>query len=225
MLESDILEIRSSVVTFYVLRDDDRLYLIDTGFIGGWKRLMKGLRTVGWDNLPVNGILLTHGHLDHTFNAARISEETGAWIAAPRADESLVRGEFRTEGLGRIGGWLQTVGSAILRYRPPRDVRWFDEGHEFDFAGGIRAITLPGHTAGHTGLFLLRSRLLFSGDLFASFGQFSHRPPRIFNARTDHIAESMKAALSLDPAGVMPCHGFRAAPEDHLARLTKLAMR
>ncbi len=68
-------------------------------------------------------------------------------------------------------------------------------------------------------------RILFTGDLFASYGTFTHSPPAIFNDRPELIASSVRLALTLNPERVLPNHGDAAPPEVHLVRLKKLAAR
>ena len=66
-------------------------------------------------------------------------------------------------------------------------------------------------------------RLLFCGDLFASFPGFSHLPPAIFNFDAGLVGLSIARVLSLDLAGVIPNHGDGADPSTHLGRLRRLA--
>ena len=82
---------------------------------------------------------------------------------------------------------------------------------------------LPGHTEGHTGYYCASRKLLFCGDLFASFGRWSHFPPAILNADPARMADSIHKALSLDLVGVIPNHADAAEPEEHLRRLRVLA--
>jgi glyoxylase-like metal-dependent hydrolase (beta-lactamase superfamily II) len=84
---------------------------------------------------------------------------------------------------------------------------------------------LPGHTAGHTGFLCERLKLLFCGDLFASFRGFSHLPPAILNTDPGLIALSVSRVLSLNLAGVIPNHADAASPAEHLARLRRLSAR
>lgn len=92
----------------------------------------------------------------------------------------------------------------------------------FPLLGGLRAIHLPGHTAGHTGYFCESRGWLFSCDLFASFGPFSHRPPVFFNENSASARRSIDKALSLDLRGVLPHHCRQASPEAQLERLRRL---
>lgn len=66
------------MVSYYVLKDKSGLYLLDGGFIGGMSALRRTLRWHGWQNEAIRGIIVTHGHLDHILNIARIASQSGA---------------------------------------------------------------------------------------------------------------------------------------------------
>jgi len=218
----DVLAIRSFGVVHYVLRHADGLYLIDTGFIGAIRAMERALEIKGWSSLPIRGILLTHGHLDHVLNAATIARKHGAWIAGPQADRERYLGSPACRGLNRVAGGLESLGRSILRFQPFTPDRRVKDGEIFPILGGLRAIHLPGHTAAHTGYFCESRRLLFCGDLFASYGQLSHRPPTIFNEDSAMARASIEKALSLDPSGVLPHHCLQGSPERHLECLKAL---
>jgi len=220
--DDNVLAIRSFGIVHYVIRDSDGLYLIDTGFIGASRRTERAIEARGWGALPIRGILLTHGHLDHILNAAPIARRHDACIAAPRADHDHYLGHPQYRGPNRFVGILETVGKSLCRFEPFTPDRWVEDGDEFPLLGGLRAIHLPGHTAGHTGYFCESRGWLFSGDLFASFGPFSHRPPVFFNEDSPAARRSIDKALSLNLRGVLPHHCLQATPQAHLERLRRL---
>lgn len=208
---------------FYVLRDGESLYLIDTGFIGGIACLDRALVCKGWDKIPIRGIILTHGHLDHILNVSEIAKRYGAWIAAPRLDADYYEGKAVYHGISRITGVAEAIGRKVLSFQPFTPTRLIDDGDLLDIWHGLEAIHLPGHTPGHTGYYCKKLGLLFAADLFASYGSFSHLPPKVLNANSEEILTSIDRALKLELTGVVPNHCELASPEEHLTRLRLLA--
>ena len=221
-LQNSLLQIRAPGVNFHVLKDASGLYLLDVGFIGGRRLLSHALRDRGWGGEPIRGIILTHGHLDHILNAEPIAQESGAWIAAPRLDAVHYSGNSSYHGWARVTGFLETLGRRILSFKPFIPQRLLDDGDYLDVWHGLRAVHLPGHTLGHMGYYCERLKLLFSADLFASYGGAAHFPPAIFNSEPHQMPASLANALRLDLAGVIPNHGDRVSPEVHLQRLRDL---
>ncbi|MES2921069.1 MAG: MBL fold metallo-hydrolase [Verrucomicrobiota bacterium] len=222
---NDILQVRAPGVNFHVLRDGHGLYLVDAGFIGGWNCLQRALRKRGWQKDPIIGILVTHGHLDHVLNVGEFALRTGAWIAAPRLDLPHYTGQMRYQGLARVTGVLEALGRPILGFQSFTPDRLLDDGDTLDVWHGLRAVLLPGHTAGHMGFYCESLRLLLTGDLFASYGWSTVLPPAIFSSEPAKMPASVARALELDLSGVLPNHGDRAAPEVHLKRLGRLHRR
>ncbi|HBN77787.1 MAG TPA: hypothetical protein DD473_18655 [Planctomycetaceae bacterium] len=78
LLYDDLLQVRAPAVNFYVLRDSSGLTLLDAGFIGGRSLLRQALKKQEWEREPIRGIIVTHGHLDHILNVAKVAREAGA---------------------------------------------------------------------------------------------------------------------------------------------------
>lgn len=219
----DLLIVRTWIVQFFVLRDSDALYLIDTGFIGGQRALCRALKDRGWESLPIRGILLTHGHLDHVRNAPALAQKHGAWIAGAERDLEHYENRASYTGLGRIAGIAEWVGRRLLRQPSFRPDRLVNDGDELPIWGGLRVIALPGHTHGHSGYYSAKHRLLFSGDLFATFGFIPQIAPAYLNQDNAEARRSVSRALKLPLDGVLPCHADTAPPERQLEYLQLLS--
>jgi len=216
----NILQVRSAYVCFYLLKSGDELYLIDTGFYGGMGVLDRTLQEVGWTELPIRGVLITHGHIDHIWNLPMLVKRHSPWIAAPALDRDLIaKNQVRNTGWGRLG----TMGEGILRglgrFQPPEDIIWLEDGQELPVMG-IQAVSLPGHTQGHMGYRL--GRWLFAGDLIGSQRK-AIVPPPIFNEDEEETRRSICKCAAMDLEGLLPCHVDKSSPEEHWARLQKLA--
>ncbi len=93
----------------------------------------------GW---PINEVLITHWHPDHTGGAAAIRAATGAKITGPAEAEKVVR-------LDRIVG----EGDRLSLGESEAEV-WH----------------IPAHTAGHVALYFAHERMIFTGDTLFAMG-------------------------------------------------------
>ncbi len=200
-LRHDLFAIRGWAGWTHLLAHDGEVVLLDTGFAHEWRRIRHAVCQLG----TLKAILLTHGHLDHTANAARLQDWSGARVYAPAGDELHVRGVYPYRGWARVCGALEWAGRGLVKYRPPRVDTWVRDGDELPFWGGLRVVALPGHTAGHSGYYSARKRVFFVGDTFATSWWLS-LPPPILNTDSRRVRASFLKLARYDVEQFVPCH-------------------
>ncbi len=213
MLRPDLVAIRGWFGWMHLLISGRELVLIDTGLIGDARRIWNAVQSLG----ELKAILLTHGHLDHTANAAELQARSDAKVYAPIGDEDHIAGMHRYRGVAHVCGGLEAAGRALLCYRPPRVDVWIRDGDELPFWGGLRAIGLPGHTAGQIGFLAPGKRVFFPGDAFAVWWRVA-LPPSIFNTDSRLARDSFRKVAQVDADLFVPAHYFKL-PSDLRERL------
>lgn len=156
---------------YYVYREGaDAIVVIDPGDMGDV--VYEDVRSLGFTK--VAGILLTHGHGDHTGGALQLKELTGAKIYAYEEEAELLKDPEKN-----LSGWF---GPA---YGWEAD-EYFRDNQEFDMAGiHFKVLHTPGHTQGGCCYYDEADSCCFCGDT-------------IFNGsvgRTDFYSGSARALI------------------------------
>jgi glyoxylase-like metal-dependent hydrolase (beta-lactamase superfamily II) len=215
-----IVPLKGSGVTHYLILRDDGVDLIDSGFLGAVGRVRKALAAEGRSLSEVRNLYLTHGHLDHTFNATRFRKLTGCKVFAPLADRAHLEGKHPYRGWSRGAGILEWLGRAAFFYKPVEVDHWFEPGES---VGNYEVISLPGHTTGHCGFLHRDEQAFFTGDLFCNHLGKPAFPPRIFNDDQEEAKQSVRRAARVKAKAVYPNHTARQSATENLADLKGLA--
>lgn len=146
------------------------------------------------------GILLTHGHVDHSGGAGRLATLTGAATYVHEDDDFLT-----LHPREQIKGLLGMVPPG--EYGVPETLKRLNHGERLDLAGVSLEVRLtPGHTPGHCCLYWADEGILFSGDqLFAgSVGRTDFE-----YGSWDDLCDSMRTQVMTleDEVQVLPGHG------------------
>lgn len=150
--------------------------------------------------LAVVGILLTHGHVDHTGGAGKLVAQSGASVYVHPEDDFLTL--HPVEQLNALFG-TKPPGS----YEVPERFERLQHGQVLTLAGLTLQIRhTPGHTPGHCCFYSEEEGVLFSGDqLFAGSIGRSDLPGGSF----DQLMASMREQVMTldDDIDVLPGHG------------------
>ncbi|HEU4318833.1 MAG TPA: MBL fold metallo-hydrolase [Acidimicrobiia bacterium] len=158
-------------------------------------------------DLAVVGIVLTHGHVDHTGGAGALAAASGAVTYVHGADDFLTM--HPTRQLQAIFG-TAPPGS----YEVPETIEYLEHGQTLDLAGvSLEVRHTPGHTPGHVCLYWKAEGVLFTGDqLFAGSVGRTDLP----GGSWEQLLDSMRDQVMTldDDVDVLPGHG----PETTIGR-------
>lgn len=181
-------------------------------------------RVVAEHDLVVRAVLATHGHVDHTWDAAAVCERYDVALRLHEADAYRIADPFGTIGLGaRLDGAAAGVSEALTQAltdfgRAPRDYVAPARVEPFGTAVGdvvagdvrLRAVHAPGHTEGST-LYVLPASgnapgVVLSGDVLFAGGVGRTDLP---GADVDAMLATLRDVVgALDPElVVVPGHG------------------
>lgn len=180
----------------------DRLVLVDPGPDDD-AHLTALLRAIG--GRPVDAILVTHTHLDHTGLAARLRETTGAPLVA--------EGPHRAARTMALGETNPLDDANDLAFRPDRCLA---DGETLPLpAGRFVGVATPGHTVNHMAFAIEGTGLLFSGDHVMGWATSVVAPPD--GSMGDYMRSLRKLAERAEDRRYLPGHG--GAVEDPAAML------
>lgn len=125
--------------------------LIDSGCANRWAQVCGFI-----GEQPVRKLLLTHHHEDHSGNAARIQQKTGASVLAPASALPDL-----------ANGWRMRPYQHLLFGRPQRlQATPLPEELELEEGWTLQVIATPGHAADLVCYLESNQGWLFTGDLF-----------------------------------------------------------
>lgn len=108
------------------------------------------------EDLELEVVLITHGHIDHAGGAAALAAAAGARIEGPhRGDEQLL------QMLAESG-----VAHGVRGAQDVTPHRWLEDGDQIRFGEEtLEVLHCPGHTKGHVAYFHRADRMAFVGDI------------------------------------------------------------
>ncbi|WP_277210123.1 MBL fold metallo-hydrolase [Isoptericola croceus] len=190
-------------------------------------------RVVDELGLVPRAVLATHGHVDHTWDAAAVCDRYDVPLRLHAADAYRIADPFGTIGLGHYAGGpaaalsealaqaLSDFGRTPRDYQAPIEIETFD-GDTAELVAGdvrLRALHAPGHTEGST-LYVVaggaRAGVVLSGDVLFAGGVGRTDLP---GADVDAMLATLRGVVSgLDPAlDVVPGHGPTTTVRHELA--------
>ncbi|WP_239254317.1 MBL fold metallo-hydrolase [Listeria ilorinensis] len=148
-------------INAYLVPEDDRLTLIDTGIRQSGKGIVKEIKKTG---AALTHIILTHGHNDHVGGLKEIlTAFPDAEVAISKREAKIFKQKdlFAFEAQQPVKGHYPKMGLAV---KPDLLLK------DGDMIGSLIVIETPGHTPGSISLYDERNGHLFAGDLLQTRG-------------------------------------------------------
>ncbi len=206
-MSDDTRRIELGFVNAYLVGAGDGYVLVDTGVPRQWERLEGDLLSIGCLPDKLKLVIITHGDVDHTGNAAVLQRKYRATVGMHRADVRMVAfgpsaGRRARHPVGKLLLWLgNTLSGKVEPFQP--DVL-LEDGQDLAHYGlAARIIHTPGHTEGSLAVLTADGRL-FAGDTLTN----RRRPGR--GPFADSEEDLQKSLARLRQAGarvVYPGHG------------------
>lgn len=151
------------------LIDSDELTLVDTGVMNSADKILEAVQAVGRKTSDLRHILVTHCHPDHAGSLAELKKRTRALAYMHPIDAAITRIGKLTQDLKPSPGmediFHQFIWFGDAEYDAAEVEHEVHDGEELPIAGGIRAIHVPGHSAGQLAfLWGEHSGVLFVAD-------------------------------------------------------------
>jgi glyoxylase-like metal-dependent hydrolase (beta-lactamase superfamily II) len=193
------------------LVERDGLVLIDTGLPRSGKKILAYITgTLRRELHDVHTIIITHYHVDHTGNVAKLRRATGAKVAIHADDADYLTGKTPAAPLKGIRGRVLNLLMFLWPCEPlVPDILL----HDGDTLAGLRCIHVPGHTPGSIALLDPERRVLFCGDALLTKNGIVGGPPSGATDNMERAMESIKVIAGLDFDVLLSGHGVPLRPK------------
>ena len=161
-----VYQIRAIGARVTLIVEGGQILLVDAGMRGSSGLIASGMGELGLSLDAVRSLVLTHHHPDHASGVTELVAGRRISVMAHSLDSAVLTGRYVQSNSYRT--------PLVARFAPPIlhkmsggpidvDVE-LEDGDEVPFTMPVRAVHLPGHTAGSIALYVPDRRLVVIGD-------------------------------------------------------------
>jgi glyoxylase-like metal-dependent hydrolase (beta-lactamase superfamily II) len=226
MLQTNVADgvhrIEDAHTNWYLVEDDRRLTVVDTGVPRSWESLHTALAELGRKPADIAAVVLTHAHFDHLGFAERARVALNVPVYVHENDVPLTRHPRQYAHERARTAYLATQPRAlpyVLGFARTRALFPAPVGAVTRYAGGSlpvpgspRVVLTPGHTLGHCALHLPDRDVVIAGDAVVTLDPYTGRTgPRIIaraaTADSERNLATLQALAETNASTVLVGHG------------------
>ncbi|MDP4086294.1 MAG: MBL fold metallo-hydrolase [Bacillota bacterium] len=209
----------SSIINPTLLRDNEKVILVDTGFPGQLSKIREAIENEGVAFYDLGMVILTHQDIDHVGNTSSIIKEiqNNVKVFTHKEEKPFIDGEKKPIKLAQFEAKLDYLPENMKEIYSKLKAGFesskvnvdytMTDGEELPYCGGILVIYTPGHTPGHISLYLKRYKTLIAGDLLQIHNGKLILAPESTNFDMNLTKMSLKKLLNYDIETVICYHG------------------
>lgn len=166
----------TNIIHPVILRDDQRLVLVDCGYIDSLPLLEAAFTAHSLSLSDLTHVIITHHDHDHVGTLAALKRRNPQMkVVTSRAEEAYLSGKLPALRLTQaraiqpsLSGEAAEAGlsflSLLAQVEPVVPDQLVKEGDVLPFCGGCEILETPGHTRGHISLYIPAKQTLITGD-------------------------------------------------------------
>ncbi len=195
----------------YILIDGG-VTLIDVGMMKNVPKIKMGLEGLGLSMKDIKTVIITHAHFDHMQCLAEIVSLSSAKVMVGKEDADVLSGAKPTPmPKGPLGLVFRLMGP-MMRFEPvPVDVKLKD-GDTVNVLGGLKVVSLKGHTPGNIGLVHSSSGIMFTSDTVSN-RKNRLGPPALYKYNKAECDRAIERLSELNIKIMLPGHGPPIGPD------------
>ena len=191
----------------YIVEEEEKLVLIDTGLFRNDKKIIKYIESLGRKPTDVSTIVITHYHIDHTGSLKKMQEATNAKVGVGEFDAEIVAGK---KAAPKPKNLMFRAFSSVIKPAPVEPDLVLKEG---DKVGGLTVILTAGHSEGSISLLDTQRKVMFVGDAFRFENGKLIESPEQFNLDMAKAKESVGKISTFNFDVMLSGHGDPLMPE------------
>jgi glyoxylase-like metal-dependent hydrolase (beta-lactamase superfamily II) len=206
-----IHRIEDAHTNWYLVEDEGRVTIVDTGLPRSWASFHDALRAINRRPFEIDAIVLTHGHFDHMGFARHAQQDFNLPVLAHRDELPVVAHPWRYDHErsrlpylrhpSYVKSFSQMTWMGATFVKGTTKVTVYEAGGQLDVPGRPTVVATPGHTHGHCSLYFPDRGAVIVGDAFVMLDPYTGRagPAIVAGAATADSAQALASLNALVP--------------------------